>query len=138
MGKEITRREFVKTGSVGLAATGGLLMSTSAKSYGRILGANDKINMAVIGLKGRGIAHVLSFGKMKNVSVKYLVDVDENQFKRRIENVEEVSGETPKTEWDMRRVFDDKVIDGHSVNLSAKASKSRSHCSVTSVCQFVS
>lgn len=114
MGKEITRREFVKTGSVGLAATGGLLMSTSAKSYGRILGANDKINMAVIGLKGRGIAHVLSFAKMKNVSVKYLVDVDENQFKRRIENVEEVSGETPKTEWDMRRVLDDNDIDAVS------------------------
>ena len=87
MAKEISRREFVKKGSVGLAA-GTVLMSTSAKSYANILGANDKINMAAIGIRGRGGGHIRSFSEMKDVHMKYLVDVDENQFERRLKEVE--------------------------------------------------
>ncbi|MEN8193026.1 MAG: Gfo/Idh/MocA family oxidoreductase [Bacteroidota bacterium] len=110
MAKEISRREFVKKGSVGLAA-GTVLMSTSAKSYAKILGANDKINMAVIGVRGRGGSHINSFAAMEDVNLKYLVDVDEHQFKRRLDEAEKISGDRPKTESDMRKVFDDKDID---------------------------
>jgi predicted dehydrogenase len=114
MAKEISRREFVKRGSMGLAA-GSVLMSTSAKSYAKILGSNDAINMAVIGIRGRGGNHIESFTKMKDVRMKYLVDVDEHQFKRRIEMVEEIAGYRPETEWDMRKVFEDKDIDAVSI-----------------------
>ncbi len=114
MSKEISRREFVKRGSVGLAA-GTVLMSTSAKSYAKILGSNDAINMAVIGIRGRGGNHIRDFSKMKDVRMKYLVDVDENLFERRLKEVEEITGERPETEWDMRKVFDDKDIDAVSV-----------------------
>ena len=114
MGKEISRREFVKRGSIGLAA-GSVLMSTSAKSYAKILGSNDAINMAVIGIRGRGGSHIRSFSEMKDVRMKYLVDVDENQFAHRLDEVEKIAGYRPKTEWDMRKVFDDKEIDAVSV-----------------------
>ena len=114
MAKGITRREFVKKGSVGLAA-GTVLMSTSAKSYANILGANDRINMAVIGIRGRGGSHIENFTKMKDVRMKYLVDIDENQFPRRVKQVEDIAGYKPKTEWDMRKVYDDKEIDAVSI-----------------------
>lgn len=91
------------------------MLSTSALSYGRILGANDSLQMAVIGIRGRGGSHISNFGKMKNVRLKYLVDVDENQFKDRLDQVEKFAGYRPQAEWDMRRVFDDKEIDAVSV-----------------------
>jgi len=113
MKKTITRRKFIKKGSAGLA--GAAILSSSALSYGRILGANDTIQMAVIGIRGRGGSHINNFAKMNNVRLKYLVDVDENQFKRRLDEVEKLAGYRPQTEWDMRRVFDDKEIDAVSV-----------------------
>ena len=114
MKKEISRRNFIKKGSVGLAA-GSVMLSSSAKSYSRIMGANDKINMAVIGIRGRGGNHITNFAQMKDINLKYLVDVDENLFKRRIKQVEDIAGYTPETEWDMRKVFEDKDIDAVSV-----------------------
>ncbi|MFZ0232855.1 MAG: twin-arginine translocation signal domain-containing protein, partial [Candidatus Acidiferrales bacterium] len=51
----ITRREFLDTLAVGAA---GLAVETAAKSYERILGANDRLNFAVIGLNSRAYAHL--------------------------------------------------------------------------------
>ncbi len=53
----VTRREFLDALAVGAA---GLAVGTTAKSYGRIAGANDRLNFAVIGLNGRGYAHLSS------------------------------------------------------------------------------
>lgn len=113
MKKKITRRKFIKKGSAGLAGTA--MLSTSALSYGRILGSNDTMQMAVIGIRGRGGSHISNFSKMKNVRLKYLVDIDENLFKRRLDGLEKSVGYRPQTEWDMRKVFDDKEIDAVSV-----------------------
>ena len=51
----VTRREFLEAVAVGAA---GLAVGTTAKSYGRILGSNDRLNFAVIGLNGRAYAHL--------------------------------------------------------------------------------
>ncbi|MDX1286286.1 MAG: twin-arginine translocation signal domain-containing protein, partial [Draconibacterium sp.] len=49
------RREFLKKMSAGAAgvAVGSTAMGMSAKSYGKIIGANDKINVAIMGLGRR-------------------------------------------------------------------------------------
>jgi predicted dehydrogenase len=86
----------------------------NASSYSRILGANDTINMAVIGIRGQGGTHIRNFAKMDKVRVKYLVDIDENLFAERQKQVEEIAGYRPKTAWDMRKVFEDKDIDAIS------------------------
>ena len=54
------RRDFIKKSVVGTAgiAIGG--MGFSSKSYASIIGANDRINIAVVGIGGRGSAHVRS------------------------------------------------------------------------------
>ncbi len=109
-----TRRDFIKKGSVGVIG-GSALLSFSPRSYARIMGANDTLHVAVIGIRGRGGSHISNYAKMKNVRIKYLVDIDENQFRRRVDQVEEIAGYRPKTVWDMRRVFEDKDVDAVSV-----------------------
>jgi predicted dehydrogenase len=81
---------------------------------GRVLGANDRVNVAVIGIRSQGKAHIEGYAKLPNARVKTLCDVDENLFADRIKSVEEIAKYTPGTEWDMRRVFDDKEIDAVS------------------------
>ena len=48
------RRDFIKKSVLGTAgiAIGG--MGFSAKSYASIIGANERINIAVIGIRGQG------------------------------------------------------------------------------------
>jgi predicted dehydrogenase len=113
------RREFIKQSVLGTAgiAIGGVAFS--ARSYRAISGANDRINVAVIGIRGQGGTHINSFGRLKesrNVVVKTICDADEQFFEQRIKNVVDVTGDTPATEWDMRKVFDDKDI--HAVSFA--------------------
>lgn len=108
------RREFIKNvalGSVGLAISGPVL-GLSAKSYKNILGANDRIRVATIGVNGRGNSMAGTFAKQKNAEVACVCDVDERAIPkaiRTIMNAKQVN--TPKSEKDCRRVMEDKSID---------------------------
>ncbi len=111
------RREFIKKsvlGTAGIAMSG---VAFSARSYRSIMGANDRINIAVIGIHGQGGTHINNFGRLKeskNVQIKTICDADEQFFADRAKNVIDRTGETPATCWDMRKVFDDKDIDAVS------------------------
>ena len=112
------RRDFIKKSLVGTAGIviGG--MGLSSKSYASIMGSNDRITMAVIGIRGRGKGHMESWSKLKenrNVFLKTICDVDENLLADRAKIVENAIGTKPLTEWDMRRVFDDQGIDAVSI-----------------------
>lgn len=116
---EKSRREFIKKSALGTAGISlGVGSSLSAKSYRSILGANDRINMAVIGIRGQGFGHVRRWAGMakdNNVFLKTICDVDENLFAERQQAAEEIQGKKPGTEWDMRKVFEDKDIDAVSI-----------------------
>ncbi len=115
-----SRRDFLRKtalGTTGMTLTGSA-MAISAKSYRKILGANDRINMSVIGVRGQGHGHLkrwASLAESDNVYVKTICDVDQRLFAERIKSVEERQGETPGTEVDMRRVFEDTSIDAVSI-----------------------
>jgi predicted dehydrogenase len=111
------RREFIKKSALGTAgiALGGATLS--ARAYRSILGANERVTVAVIGIRGQGGTHINSFCGLKdskNVRLKTLCDADEQYFAPRAKIVTDRTGETPNTVWDMRRVFDDKEIDAVS------------------------
>jgi len=111
----IERRGFIKKSLLGAA---GVAMGMTAKSYANIVGANDRINMAVIGIRNQGSVHISSWCKLKdshNVRLKTLCDTDENLFASRSKFVTEKTGTKPVTEWDMRKVLDDKEIDAVSI-----------------------
>ncbi len=104
----LTRRDFLKTtgAGVGIAAA-----SAAGLAPQRAMGANERINLAVVGIRGQGGSHIDGFGSLENVRIKTIVDVDGNLFPARIREIEEKYGYAPDTEFDMRRAFDDPEID---------------------------
>ena len=116
--KKTNRREFIKKTAVGAAGLGLGLPAMTAKSYSNILGANDRINMATIGIRGRGSNLMDSFSRMyeDNIFMKTICDVDTQFFAERIKTAtKNQKGNEPGTEVDMRRVFDDPDIDAVAI-----------------------
>ncbi|NLO03470.1 MAG: Gfo/Idh/MocA family oxidoreductase [Bacteroidales bacterium] len=107
------RRNFIKTttiGNMGIIAAPVILTGEGWK------GANDRVNVAVIGIRGMGQSHIQSYQKLKNVEVAALCDVDENLFAERVKKHFTDKGlREPRVYSDMRRVFDDKSIDAVSI-----------------------
>ncbi len=113
------RRDFLKTvamGSAGLAlgktVLGGAATNFGAKSYKNIIGANDRIHVALIGLNGRGNSMAGTFVKQKNAEVSCVCDVDSRAMPKAIKTVMDAKqNNTPKSEGDCRKVLEDKTID---------------------------
>ncbi len=109
--KELTRREFGKTTAKTTAAVAAASALTGPFSPGKVMGANDQVTLAVIGIRGQGFGHIRGFSKIPGVKIKTICDVDENLFPERIAHVDKEQGYKPGTAWDMRHVFDDPEID---------------------------
>ena len=105
------RRDFIK--KTGLATTGMIagIDSISAKSYGRIIGANDTINIAVTGLNSRGNGLLNSILKLDKINTIALCDVDSQVLEKRAVTVKEKLGRTPRLEKDFRKLIEYKDVD---------------------------
>ncbi len=109
----VTRREFLDTVAVGAA---GLAVGTTAKSYGQIMGSNDRLNFAVIGLNGRAYAHLSALkANKKDARIAYVCDVDSNILKKFCAAAEKDMGETPKTDKDFRNILKAKDVDAITI-----------------------
>ncbi|MEA1877334.1 MAG: Gfo/Idh/MocA family oxidoreductase [Bacteroidota bacterium] len=109
------RRDFIKKTAVGAAGIAVGAHAFSAKSYSRIIGANERVTLGVIGLRGRGGGLLNSFAGMYDdgVIIKTICDVDTQFFNQRVAAAaERQNGNKPGTETDMRKVYEDKDIDG--------------------------
>jgi len=107
------RRKFIKTTAAsGLAVTAAPTILTGS----RWKGANDRVNVAVIGIRGMGQNHIQAYQKLDNVEVAALCDVDENLFAERIKkHFTDKNRKAPKKYTDMRSMFEDKDIDAVSI-----------------------
>ena len=76
---KLSRRSFIKKTATGLAA--GVTFLPEKKSWA---GANNRVRVAVMGIRGMGQNHISSYMKLPNVDVAALCDVDENLFGERI------------------------------------------------------
>jgi predicted dehydrogenase len=109
----VTRREFLDALAVGAA---GLAVRTTAKSYAQILGSNERINFAVIGLNGRGYAHLSSLKANRSAArLLYVCDVDSNILGKFADSARQEMGETAAPEKDFRRVLEKKDVDAITV-----------------------
>ncbi|KAB5486055.1 MULTISPECIES: Gfo/Idh/MocA family oxidoreductase [Flagellimonas] len=106
-----TRRDFIKKTTTGTAAVtlGGLAFPSWANA--RILGANDHINCAVIGVRSRAKAHVLAIHQDPNAKILYNCDVDDNIIEEHNAWCQEHIGYVPKVEKDFRKILEDKDVD---------------------------
>ena len=107
--RNISRRDLLR-GAAAVSAAGAL----GPFFPGRVLGANDRVNVAIIGIRGQGGAHIGGFSRIPNVHIKTFCDIDENLFGERIKKFEAQHKYAPGTAFDMRKVFDDKEIDAVS------------------------
>lgn len=105
-----TRRNFIKKTTAGTAAMtlGGI--GLPASSYATILGANDQINCAVIGIRSRGKAHVKAIHNDANAKILYSCDVDDIILEEHNAWCQKTIGYVPKVEKDFRKVLEDKNV----------------------------
>ena len=109
----ITRREFLDRAVAGAA---GLAISSTAKSYAQILGSNDRLNFAVIGLNGRAYAHLSSLKANKaNARISHVCDVDSNILHKFATYTQNEMGEAPATEKDFRNLLARREIDAVTI-----------------------
>ena len=108
---DANRREFLKTSvktAAGLAALNGITFLSRPE---RVFGANDRIRVAVCGLRGRGKDHIGNFSRLPNVEVAALCDVDEGVLNKRRGEV----GGGARTFVDIRKLLEDKSNDAISI-----------------------
>jgi predicted dehydrogenase len=101
------RRDFVRTAAAAVA--------TSAFP---ILGANDRVNVGIVGLGGRGRDHINYYSKLPSDSrIAGICDVNQTARERAIAQVRKLNNYDPKEFSDMRAVFESKDIDAVSLPL---------------------
>lgn len=114
-----SRRDFIRTLGIGTAALsignnvfGGTGVGISAKSYRNIMGSNERVNMAVIGVNSRGNSMSGTISRLKNAQIITVCDVDKRAIPKAIQTIAK-GGQTttPKSEGDLRRVLEDKSVD---------------------------
>lgn len=91
------RREFVQQMIGGAAALG---------ASGRVLGANDRIRIGLIGAGGRGTEILQAAMRCPNVEAVAVADL----YTRRLEKIKETAPKA-ETHRDFRKLLDDKSID---------------------------
>jgi predicted dehydrogenase len=106
-----TRRSFIKkttTGSVALTL-GSIAFPSMASA--NILGANEQINCAIIGVRSRAKAHVMAIHDNPGAKILYSCDVDDNILNDHNKWCQKVIGYVPKVEKDFRKILEDKDVD---------------------------
>jgi predicted dehydrogenase len=108
-----TRRTFIKKASSGAFALslGGMLPTFSAKSYHNIVGANEKIRVACMGVNSRGLAVGKNFAHQKNCEVLHVCDVDSRAADICIDAIGKIQTTKPKATPDFRNALEDKDLD---------------------------
>ena len=79
----VTRRAFLKR-TTRTAAAGVVAGAATSFAAGQVRGANDRFNLAVIGIRSQGFGHIRGFSALPNVRIKTLCDIDENLFPERV------------------------------------------------------
>ena len=91
------------------------LGAASAASALRVLGANDKVNLAIVGLGGRGSAHLNTYLRISQARVAGLCDVNQAAREKAQATIARASAEKAREFEDMRETFADKSIDAVSI-----------------------
>ncbi len=109
----MSRRQFIKQS---LAASAVFAVGGTSSS-GEIIGANNRLRIAVAGLNGRGKSHISGWLNQENVEIAYLIDPDKKVLAERMTDLEEkTKGKfTCKGITDIRAALDDKNLDAISI-----------------------
>lgn len=103
----ISRRDAMRIGGAAAA------IATAAHP---ILGANDRVNLGVVGLGGRGTDHMNFYNSLDSeCRVASVCDVNQAARERAVALIQKAKGFAPKEFPDMRALFESKDIDAVSI-----------------------
>jgi predicted dehydrogenase len=101
---DISRRKF-------MGGTAGAVLAAGTMAQRSVFGANERIQVAVVGINGRGGSHIGGFSDLPGSEIAALCDPDSRVLERRAKGVEEKTGKAPKQYGDLREVMADDSID---------------------------
>src|SRR5262245_7446405 len=96
----VTRREFLATSAATLSA---------ATYAGAAAGPNDRVRIAVMGVRSRGKDLIGVFAAQPNVEIAYVIDPDTSKYADAIAKAAKQEP-PPKTETDVRKVLEDPSV----------------------------
>jgi predicted dehydrogenase len=107
MDSQPTRRHFAKAAAAAIAT-----------SQFPILGANDRVNVGIVGLGGRGNDHIGFYGTLdSDCRMAAICDVNQAAREKANARIQKAKGYTAKEYNDMRELFASKEIDAVSLPL---------------------
>ncbi len=102
----LTRRDFLRYSTAATATVSAAHTATAA-----VAGANERIQIGVMGCGGRGLFLVREFAQRDDVDIRYLADPDQNRLDNCGDRLESATGARPKRVTDFREVLDDGEVD---------------------------
>ena len=100
--QHLSRRHFFAGAAAALSAT-------------RVRGANDRIRLGIVGLGGRGTAHLNAYVTIPESQITGLCDVNQAARERAQARLQKAGIEKGKEYNDMREMFADKTVDAVSI-----------------------
>src|SRR6476660_5655410 len=106
------RRHFLMTSTAAAALTKASALASP----------NEKVRVACVGVRGQGQSHIRAYGKMPNVEIAAICDVDESVLEQRLSDAEKLTKKRPAGFTDLR-----KVLEHQSMAASSIATQHHSH-----------
>ncbi len=95
----LNRRQFTTVAAAAFAA------ATTRVSLGQEPGANDKLEVCIVGVNSRGTEHMRGFDKNPHSIIRAIVDIDRNVAERRAKQIKEMQGKEPDVFLDVREAL---------------------------------
>ncbi len=89
--------------------------AAAAASSMRVWGANERVNVAIVGLGGRGSNHVSIYSRLEQSRIVALCDVNQAAREKAQASLVRAGVEKAKEAEDMREVFADKNVEAVSI-----------------------
>src|SRR5690242_8922814 len=91
------------------------LGAATAAAATRVWGANEKINVAIVGVGGRGTNHLNTYSKLPESRVVAVCDIDQTAREKANATLVRGGAEKAKEYEDMRQAFADSNVEAVSI-----------------------
>ena len=108
-----SRRDFIKKTLIASTAVGmgGVLSGFTAKSYNRIIGANEKLRISMMGVNSRGGALAQNFAAQPNSEIIHICDVDSRAIDKCKKGISKFQNTAVTGFTDFRKSLESKDVD---------------------------
>lgn len=76
---------------------------------------SERVRVAIVGVNGRGMAHIASFGSLPGVDITHICEVDSRPVAGALKSVKDRTGQDAQHVKDYRKLLEDKEIDAVAI-----------------------